>query len=81
MLWKAHFWLEHVKYLSEYKEYLVNTLEAAFFLLEKFVLMILKSLCREHDTVFRSAHARLDYGPWNCRNFYNRACEHNRGFI
>ena len=29
----------------------------------------------------RSAHVRLDYGPWNCQNCYNRACEHNRGSI
>ena len=29
----------------------------------------------------RSAHARLDYGPWNCQNCYNRPCEHNRGSI
>ena len=29
----------------------------------------------------RFAHARLDYGPWNCQNCYSRACEHNRGSI
>ena len=29
----------------------------------------------------RFAHARLDYGSWNCQNCYSRACEHNRGSI